>query len=1848
MYSENLSSVKLLRMLRRLIKAFAWSLLALAVLLGCAVAAPRWAEPLVAPLRIALVRGVTALVSTSLDGSLEVGSLEGSILTDPTLSNITLKDAHGTTVIAIEMLRLRYSLRAFLQDRLHIELIEIVSPRLNLVEEPDGRLNLERVLSLKPEPGEDAPSSLTVTLDKLVLSDGRIRLRLAAAAGTRAIEDIGLQLHGRFDPQGFRVAVQEFTARAEPGDVVLKTLQGTVSRTPDALAFRDVRLETAESTVTLVGTFPLDLFQSAGGVAEPSAGEPPPQSMLRLALQPLDVGEIGRILGDASLHGEVEGEITSTASNDGLAVQGQLVAKEGGTLALEAKLHPKHQHTTYHGRLSVSALDLSTLVARAGLESDLNLQLQLTGEGFEPAQRRARLQLAIERSYVGDVAIAPSDIRLKARGERVEVEAFDLNTSVLEANLAGEIDLAGRSQLDYTVSVTPADLQALLGSDTLGGQLSLTGELEGAWPKVTTSGVLSGNDLRYEDTRLDGLELVYEAMDLGAEPRANARLQAQALRLGELRIEALLAQSQYAYANAAHRLDFGAETAESSPLYARLQGSATANTERQQLTIPEFDLRFADHTWRASTPLKVVRTAEIIRVEPFRLTHAEESIEVAGALIGDELKQVRFEATDIDLNFLQRVFSLPPAVAGRLGGQADLRGSLTAPVFASTVTLRSSGEDTLPLERAEATVRYEHEQLNATLSVMQGGRETVALQSTLPIDLALVAMPLERRLRDAPLHLTLALDEPDLAVLNQALPEAPTLAGTVGGSLAVTGGYDQFTVKSEAELHELGIAGAARGLKGPLRLAGQVVSAPSVSALRAALARDEWTVTVPDLTLRVPSLTGALEGGEAAMALALHDVSADLSATWDGATLASAASELEIHGKVGDFPPLDFISKARLESEQLTLQQLSLKTPASRLTGAGEMNLASGAMQVSLGIPQFQLAEFAGVLPRGYPAVVAGTVDIGGTLQTPELNARLHYGTAHITAEATARMEEPQQPFRARVGISHLEVAAFAPELSGQLQALLEVRGSGLTEDTPEARLSLDVESTDFELAPGLAGRVRARFAGATMWVDIFDVTSEPFALSAAGTLSTTESTDLSYRLVMGDLAAVEKNLGVELKARGELTGQVSGQWDALRAQSQLALEEWRYGPWQGAGLRARFAGKALATAPIVTFQASAIEMQGPPLAPSALKLDGRFANQTGTFALKVIDGPFNQSMVAGVIDTEPHLQLRIDPLRLQTEQWTWTNVQPMAILYDEQDELVLRSLELKSAASRLSAAGRLSPRGAIEGRVRLQKLPIRATVSPFAPAAPVPDGALSVDLALDGTLAKPRLDGTLQVAGLRWTEQALGDVRAAITSSGPMFRADATWIDGDEVLLSLAGRLNTEAATALALDIEAPSFDLARLESFTPAIQESAGRLRIDLEVQGTLDQPAAHGVVEIQDGRLVHAAIGEPYTDIQTRALFRGHRLDIERFEVNSGSGLARLQGWLETEGLAVSRANLTLDTDQFTAIKTRDIEAVVSSNLTLRGSQAELAAAGRVTVPRARIRVANLPATGPAEVEPWELTVDGVYGPGPHAVTTFGTAEVKAVIGPAEATANPLAFLQADIQLDMPRNVWIQGRGMAIELNGQLHLRKDLGRPVRLAGDVETVRGFASLIDRRFNLKKGVVTFTGSEDINPILDITASYETAGFTIYITVTGRSQAPEVAYRSEPELNQQDILSLLIFGRTSDRLTSSERTTLGKAQQFAGGFAAGMLERTIGRAVGLDTVTIELGHQGRGSRLGVGRYLTQSIFVEYHRRLRDPSQRNRVGNAVTAEFSINPDFTVRAMGSDFGETAIDFLWRRNN
>jgi len=569
---------------------------------------------------------------------------------------------------------------------------------------------------------------------------------------------------------------------------------------------------------------------------------------------------------------------------------------------------------------------------------------------------------------------------------------------------------------------------------------------------------------------------------------------------------------------------------------------------------------------------------------------------------------------------------------------------------------------------------------------------------------------------------------------------------------------------------------------------------------------------------------------------------------------------------------------------------------------------------------------------------------------------------------------------------------------------------------------------------------------------------------------------------------------------------------------------------------------------------------------------------------------------------------------------------------------LQIQALRLRSGSQAISVQGTLAPDGPVQAEVHVQRLQIGPTIRMVAPNAAVPQGQINLDLNLNGTLQQPRAQGQLQVSSLTWEKQQLGEMRAEINVADMILRTDLRWQNQARELLRVNGTLGLSADGALAMQVRTPDLDLAILNPVSQAITHSAGRLHLDLQLTGTLRQPQAHGFLELRDGELQLQATGERYREMQARVLFAGERLTIERMHVGSRSGSLQLTGWIETAGTTLRQLDLSLQAKDFTAMRTAMIEAIISSDLSVRGSLDDMKATGTVTVPRARVTVKDLPTGGVKEVQPWQLTVPGVYGPGPQAVMASHGDATR----PARDEA-PLPFLQADLRLDLPRNVWIHAPGTAIELSGDIHVTKARHQPFVLSGSASTVRGFASLYGKKFVLEEGHIIFTGSPEINPQLDVKVTHQVSNYQVMAVVAGRALTPKITLSSTPELPQADIVSLLVIGKTTERLTSTERNSLSsQVGQFAGDFVAGQLEGIVGESLGLDTVGVTAGEGlGLGS-VSVGRYVTQDIFLTYEREFSGDG-----GNKVGVEYSINPNLKLKGSSSDTGESAVDFLWRKD-
>ena len=237
--------------------------------------------------------------------------------------------------------------------------------------------------------------------------------------------------------------------------------------------------------------------------------------------------------------------------------------------------------------------------------------------------------------------------------------------------------------------------------------------------------------------------------------------------------------------------------------------------------------------------------------------------------------------------------------------------------------------------------------------------------------------------------------------------------------------------------------------------------------------------------------------------------------------------------------------------------------------------------------------------------------------------------------------------------------------------------------------------------------------------------------------------------------------------------------------------------------------------------------------------------------------------------------------------------------------------------------------------------------------------------------------------------------------------------------------------------------------------------------------------------------------------------------------------------------------------------------------------------------------------------------------------------------------MRILQTELAVKSSGNVWVVGPETALEIQGSLLVDKNFNESFVIGGDAETVRGFVGFMGKKFDLERGKVTFTGSSGINPFLDVTARHQVSDYTVALHVEGASKRPQFSFSSTPELPEEDIVSLLVFGKTLDRLSGSEHTAFsGHAAKLAGDFISGLLKKEVVRTFGLDTFEVEVGDEFESGSMRGGRYVTQDLFISYQHQL-DERGRNTVG----VEYSLSPRVKLKGSSDDEGRTSLDLFWR---
>jgi translocation and assembly module TamB len=398
---------------------------------------------------------------------------------------------------------------------------------------------------------------------------------------------------------------------------------------------------------------------------------------------------------------------------------------------------------------------------------------------------------------------------------------------------------------------------------------------------------------------------------------------------------------------------------------------------------------------------------------------------------------------------------------------------------------------------------------------------------------------------------------------------------------------------------------------------------------------------------------------------------------------------------------------------------------------------------------------------------------------------------------------------------------------------------------------------------------------------------------------------------------------------------------------------------------------------------------------------------------------------------------------------------------------------------------------------------------------------------------------------------------------------------------------------------------NLAFLEGFVPDVNDPAGTLAGGYQLSGTVGSPRFVGQAKLANGKADIPRLGIQLRDVQLSALGDGSgALGIDG-SVRSGKGTLRIQGRAGVPGppgetppvrLAITGRNVQ-------AIKTEEIDVVVSPDLDVRYEDNLIKVTGDVAVPTAKIEMEKR-EKGPVGVSEDVVFVNAAQDAVPEKSVLGVSARVGIVLG-------------KDVQM----NVF----GLKAKPTGSVLVIDEPGKVTRGAGELEVKDGTFKAYGQDLTIERGRVIFAGPIN-NPSVDVRAYRKANDGTVAgINAKGTLQSPEVTLWSDPPMGQSDQLAYLLLGRPLNQASPQEGDRLANAANALGLRGGNLLAKKLAARFGLEEARIESDGSLDQASLVVGKYLSPRLYVTYGIGLFEPINTFRVRYLLSDKWTLQAE-----------------------
>ena len=866
-----------------------------------------------------------------------------------------------------------------------------------------------------------------------------------------------------------------------------------------------------------------------------------------------------------------------------------------------------------------------------------------------------------------------------------------------------------------------------------------------------------------------------------------------------------------------------------------------------------------------------------------------------------------------------------------------------------------------------------------------------------------------------------------------------------------------------------------------------------------------------------------------------------------------------------------------------------------------------------------------------------------------------------------------QPAYAVNVALRHLDVSRLAGDtaLRSDLNLALEAEGQGIEPDSLQARVEVDLRDSRFMDQPLKDMHTVLDYNRLAYHIRGLKLNSPYFSLELQGEGHVRARNRLKFGFTAGDVQSFTRRTGLpEITLDGDISGKAEGTLDSMDIAATYQLNHVHY----DTTYVKRLEGNASALLSRDSLLGGELHLSADSsyAASQWIEKIALHSSLEREHIQNRLDVHVNDSLS---LNTQTDLTPGRDPLilirmfNLHIDTATWRGGSDSTRIALGRDSLDIDHWVLRSGKQEVGVDGTYRFRGEENMHFWVERL----DMGQWSALLQFPyqlSGSLNSEIRLEGTAFRPRLEGRLDIENPGLDTVQLKRIHTGFRYDSSVFSLEGYVDAGIHRMIRTRAEMPLEFSltdslvmpgkgTPIQASLLVDSLDVSLVNPFLKDQgMEVQGMLDFSVNIAHTLGEPRFNGEVHYGGGTFSYPAEGIRYQKVNLDSRFNNRRFNLDQAHLESGGGFLNMQGYAElpfSESGASDSLGITIKGKDFEAVHSGRLEVVIEPSVTLQGTFSEPLLQGDLKIPRALVNVdafrqgmavsSEMP-NPPLLIEAMEDTLS---------VTPVkkGQARKRRVPAGADFYRN----LKGTFNIRIPGNTWVKGNDMNFEVQGNLKAIKE-SEQTDLFGTLNVKRGFFQFYGKKFDFEQGEIIFTGGREIDPRVHFVIAYvfrdaDRERQRLTIEVTGRTRQPNLQFSlNEQVIEEKEALSYLMFGKSTNQLTTAEQTSLEeRTGQMATSFALDRISTAVTKALGagldLDMVELEAGKNWKSGNVKIGKYITDDLYLSYQRTFAfDKREKAIDADRITLEYQIMRSLFIQATNQMYN-SGFDLIFKKS-